>query len=63
MDFGSDGEALVVSHLFAWIPGQRAAQLLRQFERVFTDRGYYGRRVARSLDHFTDWLILARHFS
>src|SRR4029077_5200094 len=42
---GGDGEALVVSHLLASIPGQGAAQLLRQFAHVFTERGYYGRRV------------------
>jgi hypothetical protein len=47
---GGDGEALVVSHLLAAIPGQRAAQLLRQFAQVFTERGYHGRRVlARDL--------------
>src|SRR6266581_2806946 len=48
---GGDGEALVVSHLLASIPGQGAAQLLRQFAQVFTERGYYGRRVlARDLE-------------
>ena len=48
---GGDGEALVVSHLLASIPGQRAAQFLRQFAHVFTERGYHGRRVlARNLE-------------
>src|SRR5262249_34747158 len=42
---GGDGEVLVVSHLLASIPGQGAAQLLGQFAHVFTERGYYGRRV------------------
>src|SRR6516225_140334 len=42
---GGDGEVLVVSHLLASIPGQRATQLLGQFAHVFTERGYYGRRV------------------
>src|SRR5262249_53538609 len=42
---GGDGEVLVVSHLLASIPGQRAAQLLGQFAHVFTERGYYARRV------------------
>ena len=31
---GSDGEALVVGHLLAAIPGQGAAQLLRQFAQL-----------------------------
>src|SRR5262249_41090341 len=42
---GGDGEVLVVSHLLASIPGQGAAQLLGQFAHVFTERGYYARRV------------------
>src|SRR5262249_58419217 len=42
---GGDGEVLVVSHLLASIPGQRAAQLLGQFAHVFTERRYYSRRV------------------
>src|SRR5215470_729115 len=42
---GGDGEVLVVSHLLASIPGQGATQLLGQFAHVFTERGYYGRRV------------------
>ena len=40
----------MVSHLLASIPGQGAAQLLRQFAHVFTERTYYSRRV------------IARHF-
>jgi hypothetical protein len=32
-------EALVVSHLLAAIPGQGAAQFLRQFAHVFSERG------------------------
>src|SRR5262249_61894195 len=42
---GGDGEVLVGSHLLASIPGQGAAQLLGQFAHVFTERGYYARRV------------------
>ena len=47
---GCYGEVLVVGHLLASIPGQGAAQLLREFAHVFTECGYDGRRV------------LARHF-
>src|SRR3974377_1996539 len=39
---GSDGETLVVGHLLAAIPGQGAAQLLRQSAHLFGDRDDHG---------------------
>ena len=36
LHIGGDGKVLVVSHLFAAVPGQGAAQLLRQFAHLFT---------------------------
>src|SRR6516225_5742948 len=48
---GSDGEALVVGHLLAAIPGQGAAQLLRQFAHMFRERADHGCGVpARDLE-------------
>jgi hypothetical protein len=47
----SDGETLVVGHLLAAIPGQRAAQLLRQFAHMFGERADHGCGVpARDLE-------------
>ncbi len=44
---------LLWSHLLAF-RGQGAAQLLRQFAHVFTERAYHGRRVlARDLDRLS----------
>ena len=42
---GGNGEALVVSHLLAAIPGQGAAQFLGQFAHVLGERGHHGRRI------------------
>ena len=48
---GSDGETLVVGHLLAAIPGQGAAQLLRQFAHMFRERADHGCGVlARDLE-------------
>ena len=48
---GSDGETLVVGHLLTAIPGQGAAQLLRQFAHMFGERADHGCGVpARDLE-------------
>jgi hypothetical protein len=51
LHIGSDGETLVVGHLLAAIPGQGAAQLLRQFAHMFRERADHGCGVpARDLE-------------